>query len=46
MERGSIAIAWWQSVWEIHSPILQGTTPHPTAYHLWREAWIDPDKKA
>jgi peptide/nickel transport system substrate-binding protein len=46
MERGSIAIAWWQSVWEIHSPILQGTKPHPTAYHLWREAWIDPDKKA
>jgi len=46
MERGSIAIAWWQSVWDIHSPIQQGTKAHPTAYHLWREAWIDPDKKA
>ncbi len=46
MERGSIAVAWWQSVWDIHSPILQGTKAHPTAYHLWREAWIDPDKKA
>jgi peptide/nickel transport system substrate-binding protein len=46
MERGSIAIAWWQSVWDIHSPTLQGIKAHPTQYHLWREVWIDPDKKA
>jgi peptide/nickel transport system substrate-binding protein len=44
-ERGSVAIAWWQSVWDIKSPKLKDAPAHPTAYHLWRAAWIDPDAK-
>jgi peptide/nickel transport system substrate-binding protein len=44
-ERGSVAIAWWQSVWDIRSPKLKGTKAHPTHYHIWREAWLDPDAK-
>jgi len=45
MERGSISIAWWQNVWNIKLPKLQGAPAHPTHYHLWREAWLDPDAK-
>jgi peptide/nickel transport system substrate-binding protein len=45
MERGSIAVAWWQSIWNIHSAKAKGTPAHPTDYQLWREAWIDPDAK-
>ncbi len=44
-ERGSVAIAWWQSVWNIKSPKVQGAPAHPTHYQIWREAWLDPDKK-
>jgi peptide/nickel transport system substrate-binding protein len=44
-ERGSIAIAWWQAIWLIHNPVIQNITAHPTEYELWREAWLDPDKK-
>jgi peptide/nickel transport system substrate-binding protein len=44
-ERGSVAIAWWQSVWDIRSPKVKGTLAHPTHYHIWREAWLDPDAK-
>jgi peptide/nickel transport system substrate-binding protein len=44
-ERGSVAIAWWQSVWNIKSPKLQGAPAHPTHYQIWREAWLDPDAK-
>jgi len=43
-ERGSIAIAWWQSVWNIYNPAFQNLPAHPTAYQLWREAWYDPTK--
>ena len=46
MERGSIAIAWWQSVWNIYSPVIQDIKAHPTHYQIWREIWLDPDKKA
>jgi peptide/nickel transport system substrate-binding protein len=42
-DRGSVAIAWWQNVWNIKSPKLQGAPAHPTHYQLWREAWPDPD---
>jgi peptide/nickel transport system substrate-binding protein len=45
MERGSIAVAWWQSIWNIHSTKAKGTPAHPTDYQLWRQAWIDPDAK-
>lgn len=44
-DRGSVAIAWWQNVWNIKSPKLQGAPAHPTHYQLWREAWLDPDAK-
>ncbi len=44
-ERGSIAISWWQSVWNIYNPGFQNLYAHPTHYHLWREVWLDPDKK-
>lgn len=43
-ERGSVAIAWWQSVWNIYKPAFQNLAGHPTDYQLWREAWLDPDK--
>lgn len=46
MERGSIAIAWWQSVWNIYSPVIQDIHAHPTHYQIWREIWLDPDKKS
>ncbi len=46
MERGSIAIAWWQAIWNIYSPVIQDIHAHPTDYQLWREIWLDPDKKA
>ena len=41
-DRGSVAIAWWQNVWNVKSPKLQGAPAHPTHYQLWREAWLDP----
>jgi peptide/nickel transport system substrate-binding protein len=43
-ERGSIAIAWWQSVWNIYHPRFQNLYAHPTHFQLWREVWLDPDK--
>jgi peptide/nickel transport system substrate-binding protein len=46
MERGSIAVAWWQSVWNIYSPVIQDIKAHPTHYQIWRDIWLDPDKKA
>lgn len=45
MERGSIAVSWWQSVWNIYNPGFQNLNAHPTHYHIWREVWLDPDKK-
>jgi peptide/nickel transport system substrate-binding protein len=42
-ERGSIGIAYWQTVWEVFNPAFQGITAHPTSYNLWREVWYDPD---
>jgi len=42
--RGSIAVAWWQSVWNIYHPRFQNLSAHPTHYHLWREVWLDPSK--
>ncbi len=42
--RGSIAVAWWQSVWNIYHPRFQNLAAHPTHYHLWREVWLDPSK--
>jgi peptide/nickel transport system substrate-binding protein len=42
-ERGSIAIPYWQNVWEVTNPAFIGVIAHPTAYNLWREVWYDPD---
>lgn len=42
-ERGSVGIAYWQTVWEVFNPAFQGITAHPTSYNLWREVWYDPD---
>ena len=44
MERGSIAIAWWQNIWRPANPGFIGIGTHPTEYYLWREVWYDPDK--
>ncbi|BCX05384.1 MAG: diguanylate cyclase [Candidatus Roseilinea sp.] len=44
-DRGSVAIAWWQNVWDIKLPKVKGTSAHPTHYQIWREAWLDPDAK-
>ena len=44
-ERGSIAVAWWQSIWNIKNPKCQNMPGHPTDYQIWREAWLDPDAK-
>jgi peptide/nickel transport system substrate-binding protein len=43
-ERGSVAVAWWQKVWNIFNPAFQNVPGHPTGYFLWHEAWYDPDK--
>ncbi len=43
-DRGSIAIAWWQNLWEVFNPAFQNVNAHPTQYNLWREVWYDPDK--
>jgi peptide/nickel transport system substrate-binding protein len=43
-ERGSVAVAWWQKIWNIHNPGFQNVPGHPTEYYLWREAWYDPEK--
>jgi peptide/nickel transport system substrate-binding protein len=42
-DRGSIAIAWFQNVWETVNPAFQNFSGHPTQYNLWREVWYDPD---
>ena len=44
MERGSIAVAWWQNIWRPANPGFIGIGTHPTEYYLWREVWYDPDK--
>ncbi|MBG7609734.1 MAG: hypothetical protein IZT55_02590 [Anaerolineae bacterium] len=41
MERGSIAISFWQNKWAISNPGFIGVTSHPTNYNLWREVWYD-----
>ncbi len=43
MERGSIGIAFWTSVWYIAHKKLQNVAAHPTNYDLLFDAWIDPD---
>lgn len=43
-DRGSIAIAWWQNIWEVFNPAFQGVSAHPTQYNLWRNVWYDPTK--
>jgi len=41
IERGSIAIPFWTSVWYIAHKKLQNVAAHPTNYDILDEAWID-----
>ena len=40
MERGSIGIAYWRSVWRIGSKKIQEMKPHPNMYMLFNEVWL------
>ncbi|PDW03920.1 ABC transporter substrate-binding protein [Candidatus Viridilinea mediisalina] len=43
-ERGPVAIAWWQRVWEVYNPGFQGVYAHPTLHTIYfRDMWYDPD---
>lgn len=44
LERGSVAIAWWQNIWRVYNPGFQNIGGHPTDYYLWNEVWYDPDQ--
>jgi peptide/nickel transport system substrate-binding protein len=44
MERGSIAVAWWQNIWRPANPAFINIGSHPTDYFLWNTVWYDPDK--
>jgi peptide/nickel transport system substrate-binding protein len=41
MERGSVGIAFWTSVWYIAHEKVQNVDAHPTNYDILNEAWID-----
>jgi peptide/nickel transport system substrate-binding protein len=41
MERGSIGIAYWKSVWNIVPDKFKGISAHPTEYDLLHEVWLD-----
>jgi peptide/nickel transport system substrate-binding protein len=41
MERGSVGIAFWTSVWYIAHEKVQNVDAHPTNYDILHEAWID-----
>jgi peptide/nickel transport system substrate-binding protein len=41
MERGSVGIAYWMSVWGFASTAVKGFDGHPTGYDLWNEVWLD-----
>lgn len=43
-ERGSVAIAYWQKIWDVYNPAAQNVGAHPTGYILTNDAWLDPDK--
>jgi peptide/nickel transport system substrate-binding protein len=41
MERGSVGIAFWTSVWYIAHEKVQNVAAHPTNYDILHDAWID-----
>ncbi|RRR65592.1 MAG: ABC transporter substrate-binding protein [Candidatus Viridilinea halotolerans] len=42
-ERGPVAVAWWQRVWEVYNPAFQGVYAHPTLHtNYFRDMWYDP----
>jgi len=41
MERGSVGIAFWTSVWYIAHEKVQNVEAHPTNYDILHDAWID-----
>jgi peptide/nickel transport system substrate-binding protein len=38
-ERGSIGIAYWMNIWQIHRNEMHGAEPHPTQYMLFNNVW-------
>ena len=40
-ERGPIGVAFFKSVWGIHSSRVHNLPTHPTAYDLMNETWVD-----
>ncbi len=42
-ERGSIGNAYYFIGWTFYPPNFQNVAAHPTDYHLWANAWIDPE---
>ena len=45
-ERGSVAIATWMPIFAARATTAMNLNTHPTSFQLWREAYIDPTKKA
>jgi peptide/nickel transport system substrate-binding protein len=44
VERGSIAIPFWNNAWVAFNPKFKAVTPHPTDYmDEWRKVWYDPE---
>jgi peptide/nickel transport system substrate-binding protein len=44
LDRGPIAVAWWQRVWEVYNPAFQGVYAHPTLHNIYtRDMWYDPE---
>jgi len=41
MERGSVGIAFWTSVWYIAHKRIKNVRAHPTNYDILFDAWID-----
>ena len=44
MQRGSVGIAYWRSVWTITRKRVQNAKPHPTLYMLFNEVWVGDGK--
>jgi peptide/nickel transport system substrate-binding protein len=43
-DRGPAGISFWERAHGAWNPKIQDISQHPTFYHLWRAAWIDPSK--
>ena len=43
MERGSIGLAFWASLWHITNKKFKGVFCHPSTYDIFNEVWYDPN---